>query len=61
MAWLQGEGSIGAYLDNLFVEVRVVHVENGCFDVPGSWETLDLNENVVGSALIQNSQDFILL
>ena len=49
------------YLDDLLGEVRVVHAENGRLDVPRCRETLDLNLNVVGSSLVQDSQHFLLL
>ena len=40
------------HLHNLFGEVRVVHVEDGGLDVSRRWETLDLNQDVVGPALV---------
>ena len=40
------------HLHNLFGEVRVVHVEDGGLDVSRCWESLDLNQDVVGPALV---------
>ena len=41
-------------LHHLPGEVGVVHAEDGRLDVPHGWEPLDLDENVVGSALVQH-------
>ena len=39
----------------------MVHAEDGCLDVAGSREPLDLNLNVVGTTLVQDRHYLTLL
>ena len=48
------------YLHYFLVEVRVVHVKDGCLDVPSCRETLDLDEDIVCPALIQHSDELAM-
>ncbi len=54
-------GERECYLDYLLVEVRVVHVEDGSLDMPGGRKPIDLYQDVVGPALVQHIQLFLLL
>ena len=49
------------FLHHLPCEVGVVHAEYGGLDVPGCGEPLYLDENVVGSPLVQNNHRLALL
>ena len=48
-------------LHHLASEVGVVHADDGRLDVPGGRKPLDLDEDVVGSPLVQNCQCLALL
>ena len=49
------------FVNHFSTEVGVVHAEDGCLDVAGSREPLDLNLNVVGTTLVQNRHYLTLL
>ena len=39
----------------------MVHAEDGCLDVPGSREPLDLNQDIVGPPLVKYSHWLVLV
>lgn len=48
---------VSSYVYYFSVEVRIIHAKYGCLDVFSCRKSLDLDEYVIGSTLIQDCLD----